>query len=317
MKVAKWVASLKPFNFNTNIYLSPNLSIRSLFLKKIAVLINYLHQSLLNSRNFRKSLAGIKSAKGSKTGRVALVVANGPSARDLNWEWIREFKNVKSLDLFLLNYSLLDANSSSFLDLVDYLVLSDPGMHPQSDTVKNFRLWEKIRSLPSLTLVSPTHWHKSFTDNTCDGNRCLHFNDLSLEGISKNISPLRGRGYSSLTAYKALSCAIHFGYKRVLVIGIDNSGFKDILVDSKLNLIQSPGHGIGDYGDSWNCTSHFPRGIGDFLYDYSELFLSLRRCFSGYDITNLGLKSEVDAFPKIHPDDDLFGLIGLSNKNWS
>ena len=98
MKIAKWVASLKPFNSNTNIYLSPNLSIWRLLVQKMAVLFNYLHQCLLNFKNFRKSLAGMKSAKDSKTDRIALVVANGPSARDLNWEWIREFKNVKSLD---------------------------------------------------------------------------------------------------------------------------------------------------------------------------------------------------------------------------
>jgi hypothetical protein len=309
MKVRNGIARLKPFSSTTNIYLSPSLSLQRLFLQKMAVLVNYFLQRLLNSGNFKNSLVGMRSAKDSKSGRVALIVANGPSAKDLNWEWITNFKKLKSLDVFLLNFSLLDSKSSRFSDLADYLVLSDPGMHPHNNSTKNLRLWEKISRNQNLTLISPTDWHASLKSNSCIENQCLHFNDLSLEGISNNISPLYGRGYSSLTAYKALSCAIHFGYKKIFIIGFDNSGFKEISVDSQLNLIQSPGHGLGDYGDSWNCTSHYPLGIGDFLYDYSELFLSLRRCFTGYEITNLGLKSEVDAFPKIRPDDDLFGLI--------
>jgi hypothetical protein len=118
-----------------------------------------------------------------------------------------------------------------------------------------------------------------------------------------------------LTAYKALSCANHFGYKRILIIGFDNSGFKNISVSENLNLIQLPGHGLGDYSDPWDCTLHYPNGIGDFLYDYSELFLSLRRCFGGLKVTNLGIHSEVDAFTKIQPEDEFFKLLRPASSN--
>ena len=309
MKVSFWLSSIRPSSRNLNIYLSPNLSVSRLVAQKMAVCFNYLLQRVLNSRNFRDSLVGMKKARGSKSSRIALVVANGPSSKDLNWDWVRKFKDERNMDIFLLNYSLLDTNSTNFVDLADYLVLSDPEMHPKSGSSKNLRNWETVKARSNLQLISPSQWHGEFCKENCAQRLCLHFNDFSLEGVTKNISPRRGRGYSSLTAYKALSCAIHFGYKRILVIGFDNSGFKDITLDTDRNLIQLPGHGLGDYSDDWDCTAHYPNGIGDFLYDYSELFLSLRRCFGGYQITNLGLNSEVDAFPKISLDDDFRNII--------
>jgi hypothetical protein len=256
----------------------------------------------------------MRDSKGLKNHRTALIVANGPSASNINWQSVREIKASQGLDLFIINYAMLDASYREFIDLVDFLVLSDPEMHPNSSSDRNVRNWERMKEIPNAHLISPTHWHLSMPDQICKRLECLHFNDFSLEGITSNVSPLRGRGYSSLTAYKALSCAIHFGYKRILIIGFDNSGFKDINVDCDLNLLQLPGHALGDYSKAWDCTSHYPKGIGDFLYDYSELFLSLRRSFHPYDITNLGLSSEVDAFPKIQPEDEYFSLIRANSE---
>lgn len=315
MDLKKLIMSLKPFSHRSNIYLSPNLSVARLLVQKMSVFFSYVHQRLLNIKNFNTSLAGMKASEGLKKSRVALIVANGPSASKIDWRSVRDTKVSEELDLFLINYALLDASYEEFIDLVDFLVLSDPEMHPNSTSAKNVRNWERMKEIPNAQLISPTHWHLSIPDLACDKLECLHFNDFSLEGITDNVSPLRGRGYSSLTAYKALSCAIHFGYKRILIIGFDNSGFKDITVDSDLNLLQLPGHALGDYSKAWDCTSHYPRGIGDFLYDYSELFLSLRRCFRSYDITNLGLHSEVDAFPKIQPVDEYFSLIRSDLEN--
>lgn len=309
MILGKWISQISPFRHNYRIFLSPNLSLSRLLLQKFAVLFNYSFQKVLNSRTAKASLVGMKNLKGSRVNRIALIVANGPSARDLDWEAVRKYKETHDLDLFLLNYALLDEKSFWFSNLADFLVLSDPEMHPMSIAHRNLENWKRIVELNSLTLITPSHWHGSIPKNECLRNDCLHFNDLSLEGISKNISPLKGRGYSALTAYKALSCANHFDYKRILIIGFDNSGFKDISVSENLNLLQCPGHGLGDYSDPWDCTSHYPNGIGDFLYDYSELFLSLRRCFGGLNVTNLGIHSEVDAFPKIHPEDEFFKLL--------
>jgi hypothetical protein len=309
MDLKSLIMSLRPFSHRSNIYLSPNLSVVRLFVQKMSVLFSYAHQRLLNIKNFNDSLARMKGSKGSKNSRVALIVANGPSASKIDWQSVRDRKVHQDLDLYLINYAPLDASYKEFIDMIDFLVLSDPEMHPNSSSTKNLRNWERIKEIPNAKLISPTHWHFSIPDLACEKLECLHFNDFSLEGISNNVSPLRGRGYSSLTAYKALSCAIYFGYKRILIIGFDNSGFKDITVDSDLNLLQLPGHALGDYSKAWDCTSHYPGGIGDFLYDYSELFLSLRRCFSSFNVTNLGLDSEVDAFPKIQPVDEYFSLL--------
>lgn len=130
------------------------------------------------------------------------------------------------------------------------------------------------------------------------------YNDLSLEGWTKNINPTRARAYSSLTAYKALALATYFDYQDILILGFDNSMYQTLEVDEKNNLIQGSNHADGASSKAVTLlNSEYRNGISDYFYDVSKGFRDLNVFFPKVKIQNLDSASKIDAFRKIerHP----------------
>jgi hypothetical protein len=119
-----------------------------------------------------------------------------------------------------------------------------------------------------------------------------------LEGWTRNISPLRARGYLALTVYKAIAISIFLGFRETKIIGVDNSMFQTISVDADNRLIQQPNHFFTKGGKTSDLTDFYPKGISDYFYDVSLCFYFLRRCFVGQPVSNLDPHSLVDVFPK-------------------
>jgi hypothetical protein len=290
---------------------SINFSLFRLISLKIRVLAFFVLSKLLTERNSRLALRGTKLVNGAFGGKTALIVANGPSAKSVNWTVVDRERQNGNCFLFLINHSL---NDPKVLERgADFLVLSDPGSHPQSTDPRTVDLWANILTISELRLITPVSWHLSGPAMNCKMGKCLHFSDLSLESVSKSTSPLKPRGYPSLTAYKALAFAKHLGFESILIAGFDNSMFRTLQVDSNNSLVQTSNHFTDGYSPPMNITKIYPNGISDYFAELSEMFLSLRRSFKGSNIYNLGLESEVDAFPKatrdtlwseftIHPD---------------
>jgi hypothetical protein len=278
------------------LYRSYNNSIFKLSIIKIRVLKNALNYYLINFRVRRGAFKGIKSHRDKCNDKLALVIGAGPSAATLDFELVKQLSSKGHLDVFLVNYLLLDPK---FFDLnPKYLVLSDPNSSPLSTYPKSIALWRILNQLETKT-ITPMHWHGRYNLKDCSLSQCLHFNDASLEGLSTNTSPLKPRGFAALTVYRAISIALFFDYKKVLISGVDNSNFFKIKVTSDNQLIQSPHHAFSNYVDDNNLTKYYTNGMGDYLYDIAEMHLSLRRCFKNKNILNVGLGSEVDSFPKI------------------
>lgn len=292
---------------NTNIpQFSPRLSVRKMIKIKIGIIVRYLVESILAYGSEKHSLDGIRDYSKLAKNSSALLIANGPSAKKLNLSEVRKYKNLGELEVFGVNFSILDPN---YEDIIDYLVLSDPGMHPNSDSSRAIQLWKRIQDQNRIKIITPSSWHPFLKQTICKSSGCLHFKDSSLEGFTLNIDPTKPRGYVSLTAYKALAVAIFFKYQRIFVIGLDNSMFRNIAVNEKNELTQFSNHGIGIYPSSENLSSYFNEGIFDYFYDLSEAFRSLKFCFGQFPITNLGLNSEVDCFPKIDAANRFYSLI--------
>jgi len=126
----------------------------------------------------------------------------------------------------------------------------------------------------------------------------LYFDDNGLEGWTKNISPIRPRGYLALTAYKALAFASYLGFNRIYIIGIDNSMFRSIAVDEKNRLVQYPNHFFEQGAVTSDISDLYPKGMSDYFRDMSLCFSSLSKYFSHLPIVNLDENSLVDCFIK-------------------
>jgi len=282
------------------------MKLSSLALQKIGVLTNFLF-AIPELFSYRSALIGLRSVKNSKNNRVALLIANGPSAGILNLTKVKMEVQSGKLDLYLINFSILD---DKFRQLQpNYLVLSDEATRPDANSGRNHQLWDLISQLKSLQVITPMLWHGKYTQLPCDDFSCLHFVDVSLISWTENCSPLFPYGYVPLTAYKALSVANFMGYSEILLSGYDNSMFRSVSVDSKNRLIEGPNHSSGNYKDSNDLTELYENGIADYFYGLSLSFLSLQNAFKNLPITNLGIDSEVDCFPKISPESKWSHLI--------
>ena len=166
----------------------------------------------------RRALDGLQELKHTKRTFTALVIGNGPTAKELNFEQVKAMNSKSDFDIFLINYSILDYRLNSLKRF--YLVLSDEQMMPIVQSDRNEEFWRVISQSSGVTLITPTTWHNKFQELSCTNNECLHFDDTALVGITRNISPMRPYGYTPLTAYKALSIAGFLGYGQILIIGM-------------------------------------------------------------------------------------------------
>jgi hypothetical protein len=184
----------------------------------------------------------------------------------------------------------------------DHYVLSDPSHSP--DASEFFEgLWPSISKGVS-NVFCPRTW--KIDSRVVEPERVVHFEDRSLELWSKNTSPLRPRGYLSMTAHKALAIANFMGFAKIYVVGLDNSMFLTFEVDEANRLLQRPNHSGGSGGmDAKYLDESFPGGVADYFYNLAFGAHQLKKLFGEYPIVNLDKASFTDAFKK---SDDL-GLL--------
>jgi len=244
----------------------------------------------------RRALKPLRELSNLCHANDALVMGNGPSTQRLNWQAVVDAQS-RGMSVFAINYFPLAPEFK--LIQPNYLVLSDPIMKPNSNSdSRNEELWITIQKTSSMNLIVPLSWYRSIKAQNNILNSILYFDDSGLEGWTRNISPLRARGYLALTAYKAIAISIFLGFRETKIIGVDNSMFQTISVDSENRLIQQSNHFFTKGGKTSDLTAFYPKGISDYFYDVSLCFYFLRRCFVGQPVSNLDPHSLVDAFPK-------------------
>ncbi len=276
----------------TSTQTNPNYSLSHLLLIKTRVLFEFAIRSILLAGKHQRALRQIRQIKNSCTGRKAIVFANGPSVNSLDLK--NSVFRSEDIDVFVVNFFPLSKLASQIRP--SYLVLSDPLTHPKIVSDKNQELWNWVQDNPSVFLYVPTSWYKAF-QNVSMSNKIVYFDDRSLIGWSKNISPTRPRGYGSLTSYKAMAIACFAGYSRIGIIGFDNSQFRTVYTSPE-NRIYQKSHYFYDESRDLELTDSLHNGIADYFFDTSNTF-SYLRMFNNLPIVNLDKNSLSDQFVKI------------------
>jgi len=277
-----------------SIQTNPNYSVAHLILIKLRVLIEYLVRTIYSLKFNRKSLRSIKKLAGSRSEVKAIVLGNGPSVSNLLHSTNK--LNLESFDLFVVNFFPLSELGSTLLP--NAIVLSDPLTHPLSKTEKNIKLWKWIHSHENVEIFVPSSWFNHMKQSEF-APRCIYFDDRSLVGWTKNISPIRARGYGSLTSYKALAIAYFLGYKKIGILGFDNSMFMAVHTNPQNRVFQGSKYFYDEKVDL-DVTDSLNIGISDYFYDTANSFAYLR-FFRKLNIYNLDSNSLVDMIDKI-PD---------------
>ncbi len=282
----------------TSISTNPHLSITHVLLMKLRILIEFfLKRALYRSsrRRAKRHMSGISFNNESK---IALVLGNGPSIGLLDFEKIIKLQNARALDVLVVNqFVFSDKFANGFVP--NFIVLSDPSHRPIEEN-SDSGIWSKIKTESlRMKIVVPQHWFNDLLINYPElVERCYFFDDVSLEGFSRNIRPSKARGYLQFTAFKALAFACSQKYEEIGICGIDNTMFKALSVDNNNRIIQGSNHLQGTEDLDSDVTWFYANGVADYFYLVSLQFLALRKCFAGYPIKNLDPDSLIDNFDK-------------------
>lgn len=294
---------------STSPFANPRNSLIRLTLRKIRVLVEYAIKSIIYFRDIEAAKKHNKKFPLLSEKKFAIVLGNGPSLGKLNIRNVATAQSQGALDVIVINNFL---SSSLFKEglLPNTFVLSDPVDSPVFDQFGN---WAKLVSLePDFRIAVPMEWSRSALDKFPSLAENLYFfDDRSLEGWTKNVYSTQARGYSQVTAYKALALACTKQFKKIAILGIDNTLHHTLRVDKRNAIWQHSNHAEGVGKSELNDSHLYFNGVADYFYFLSGLFLSLKLNFGKFPIVNLDEDSLVDAFTKQDAEINALHLVHL------
>jgi hypothetical protein len=291
---------LRAIEVNTRLTTNPRYSVTLLAAQKLRVLIIYAGRTLFEAKLLNSAHRHTKKVKGTCGNKDALIIAGGPSVNRLNVQNVVNAQARGELDVFALNWYPLGKIAEQLKP--DYFCLSDPINKPGSK--KAFKgnnseiIWDYLDRSPKTKLLLPHNWMN--LSQAIKNEVAIWLDDRELVGWSKSISPTKPRGYSSVTAHKTLACALFLGYQTIHLVGLDNSVFKNVVVNENNELGDQRSHFYDSESTPtlFHNESVYPFGMQDYLYNHSCLFLDLRKSFPIGSIINLDHHSMTDSFKK-------------------
>jgi hypothetical protein len=261
-------------------------SIIDLFLKKINQLAKFplfLFFEICIGYKYLKKTFFLKNTNKKIN---ALIVGNGPSLNFLKKKDLIIFK--KKNHLLAVNYWNEQSNLCSVIP--DYLCLSDPSLFDKKFRSRDFNKRDKnlinyLQRHSSIILLTPPRLIKNIKESGLK-NRLYSFVDTELNYWVNFTCPLLPRGYISVSFLKLLSFGLWLGYKKIFVLGFDNTYPKDLFSNFN-NRILEYNHHTNSKNDYVQDQTAVYSDIGDILGELSELFFSIRRFKKYKNIFNL------------------------------
>ena len=293
----RWVTSprMRRLDRWSSPHTHPGTGLGRVVVVKLRVLAVFLLRRLAQGKGRRRALDRTRFLHGQAAGKTVLVIGSGPSASRVNASAIKSAQDSGDLVVIATNFFLASEMAKTITP--DFLVWSDGIFHPRNMS-RNPVAWEALANHPTITLVSPWTWREQLEALNLP-HALAFFDDDTLEGWSRNISPLKPRGYKGSTGQKALAFAVHLGGEQIAMIGIDLSYFRHFTVDGDNRLYRHPVHVEGTDTGVAELTDHTLNGLADELYSTASTFRYLHTHFRRFPIVNLDPDSLVDAFPKL------------------
>ena len=240
------------------------------------------------TRFFKADTRALQNSKGNLE---ALVLGNGPSLAKLNPERV----SLANPDIWVVNdfYKVKQALKLK----VTHYVLSDPAYFSGLPDQINSKLKPVLEyvKIKNSTLILP-HWAKDMVLIEGNTTPIFYFDDRCLSAWSKNTTPLKPRGYIGLTLYKALGFVLYLGYKKIYILGMDNSEFLNYRSDEANRLLHFDNHAYQNSGTAFDMSKLYLDGMASAFSSLSHNFGDLRK-FNG-PIVNLDVQSLTTRFPK-------------------
>ena len=141
---------------------NPRYSVTLLAIQKIRVLLIYFARSIIEWRFLRQAHRQSKRVNKANENKDALIIAGGPSVNRLNVGSVRTAQSNGELDVFALNWFPLSELAQTLVP--NFFCLSDPLFKPGSKTLFKGqsveKIWDYLRSQPTIRLILPHNWKK-------------------------------------------------------------------------------------------------------------------------------------------------------------
>lgn len=265
------------------------LSVRSLFLSHLRELSRCFIRLPYDYWYARKEIYTTMCKKGAKKKFSAIVIGNGPSQSSLSSDELNHFK-ASGGDTIVVNYWNLNKQIKGHIP--SYIVFSDPATFQGENGEE---LVDYLKRNKEIQVVMPANRFSDTLAKKGIENRIFMYIDTEIKML-RGISPCLPRGYLSMTLYKALAWALHLGYYKIGVIGMDNTYPRDLYCDESNRVLNREVHaGISDYA---NDLSEVYPSVAAAVYDIYRLFKDLE-LFPNSSIYNLDKYSLTDRFKKV------------------
>ena len=232
-----------------------------------------------------------RALRNSKAASQALVLGTGPSLAKLTAKMVTQ----KNPDIWVVN-DFYKVKQAADLRVTHY-VLSDGAYFaglPNEISSKLKPVLDYAQS-KNTTLILP-HWAKDLQFSQITPLEIFYFDDRDLSAWSKNTTPVKPRGYLGLTLYKGLGFALYLGYKKIFVLGMDNSEFVNYGSDEANRLLLHGNHAYQDESNAYDISNEYLDGMASAFSSLSHNFGDLLK-FKG-PIVNLDVQSLTTRFPK-------------------
>ena len=250
---------------------------------------------------FRKHLIRLMKMKNTFNGERLILLGGGESLDELTQEKVDKLKD-NGYHFMTLNHYIKYINLSL---TSNHIVLSDPNSIKRviEDSVDSMSENTKIY-IPCSKNINKLLKNNSNLLSKCNPRNLHFFIDNEIRINRMPISPVLPRNYTSMTAYKALSLALHLGYSKIYILGIDNTYLRDTYVNQNNDILayvsRSKTSSVKEYTYKAMKTSF--NSISEWILDIHRLFSDLNLFYDKRNpnrIINLDPYSLVDSFPKM------------------
>lgn len=263
-------------------------------IERVASLISSLCISLGPNRRL---LEATKILRGSRIGKRALVLGNGPSLSLLDPEKIVALQQ-DGLEVFATNSFMVNPMARRLTP--DFYLLSDPNWfspgNPKNPPEFNAEILESNRRLSDslAVLFVPL----KYSNLSVFPNETFYFNDSEVFFGKYSPNVLRARRFPSIGGMKAIWLADYMGFETIFIAGIDGDQFLGLAVDVDNKVSVQKRH---DHQNVRSSDFHFPssHSVAHHLYLSHNAFQSFHK-FPKDRVINLISDSLVDAFSKKH-----------------
>ena len=273
----KYVCNLKKIKLkvkNRKIFFQNTDSVTILILHKIFIFLSTSLRYLLELLMGGKYLIWTFFVKKIKNKNYCIIFGNGPSLDSLK---IKELKKISLFfDIFVINNFIQNKIFKKIIP--NFFVSSDPVIFKKnniwSKKAEN-RLESYLKNNSNIRIFTPVSQCKRFI-SIFGINKVYGFIDSEARVLSDNTLPIFPRGYISSTAMKAICIANWIGYKKIFLLGVDNTYARNFFLNKNNDILTLESYSkmqdyVYDQSSYYTCLSKAMLDQYELYKDYKKI----------------------------------------------